>query len=136
VRRQLVASELELLQRQLRATNDEVERLALVEQQLATRIEVLTTRERVLEARQGAAAIRVRVGEALAGLSEEASVEGIPVGAESRANELEARAAALDELLDSGALGAFGVGPAPDHSERIWGSLLDRRRASRVRRGV
>ena len=103
-RRQLVASELELLERQLHATNDEVERLALVEQQLATRIEVLTTRERLLEARQDAAAIRIRVGEALAGLSNDAGDDGVAASDERRAEELEARAAALDELLDSGEL--------------------------------
>src|SRR5262249_54490162 len=83
VRRQIVPSELELLQRQLRATNNEVERLALVEQQLAARIEVLATRERLLEARQDAAAIRIRVGEALAGLSDELDVgQDAPASAE------------------------------------------------------
>ena len=99
-RRQIVASELDLLDRQLRATNDEVHRLALVEQQLAARIDVLTTRQRLIEARQGAAAIQVRVGEALAGLSDEAcDVPTAATSAERRTEELEARAAALDELL-------------------------------------
>jgi phage shock protein A len=96
-RRQIVASELELLERQLRATDDEVQRLALVEQQLSARIDVLTSRQRLIEARQGAAVIQVRVGEALAGLSDDIG-EG-PALPERRAEELEARAAALEELL-------------------------------------
>jgi phage shock protein A len=109
-RRQVVASELELLEEQLRATNDQVERLALVEQQIAARIDLLVTRERLLEAREGAAAIQVRVGEALAGLSEEAGdLSPPPAWGEQRAEELEARAAALDELIDPGAPGAFEV---------------------------
>jgi phage shock protein A len=99
-RKQIVASELELLERHLRATNDEVQRLALVEQQIAARIELLTTRERLLEARQDAATIQVRVGEALAGLSDEGDDVGwVHALAERRTEELEARAAALDELL-------------------------------------
>jgi phage shock protein A len=111
-RRQIVASELELLQRQLGATNDEVDRLALVEQQLVARVEVLATRERLLEARQDAATIRIRVGEALAGLSDELDVgQDADTGAERRAEELEARAAALDELLDAGGPGVFELEP-------------------------
>jgi phage shock protein A len=106
-RRQVVATELELLEHQLRATNDEVQRLALVEQQLASRIDVLTTRERLIEARRGTAAIQVRVGEALVGLSDEAAA--LPVSAERRAEELEARAAALDELLEVAILSPFEV---------------------------
>jgi phage shock protein A len=101
VRRQLVASELELLQRQLAATSDEAERLGIVEQRLTARIDVLTTRRQLLEARQDAAAIQIRVSEALAGLSDEVGgVDDLPAAAERRAEELEARAAALDELLD------------------------------------
>jgi phage shock protein A len=107
-RRRIVASELEVLQRQLRTANDEVARLALVEQQLTARIEALATRERLLEARQDAAAIRVRVGEALVGLSDELDVgQDAPTDAERRAEELEARAAALDELLDAPVPGVF-----------------------------
>jgi phage shock protein A len=111
-RRQIAASELELLERQLRTANDELDRLALVEQQLAARIEVLATRERLLEARQDAAAIRIRVGEALAGLSDELDVDrDAATSAERRAEELEARAAALDELLDAADPGVFEIEP-------------------------
>jgi phage shock protein A len=111
-RRRVVASELEVLQRQLRTANDEVARLALVEQQLTARIEALATRERLVEARQDAAAIRVRVGEALVGLSDELDVgEDAPSDAERRAEELEARAAALDELLDAPVPGVFETEP-------------------------
>jgi phage shock protein A len=100
-RRQLVASELELLQRQLAATSDEAERLGIVEQRLMARIDVLTTRRQLLEARQDAAAIQIRVSEALAGLSDEVGgVDDLTATAERRAEELEARAAALEELLD------------------------------------
>jgi phage shock protein A len=118
-RRQIVASELDLLERQLRATNDEVQRLALVEQQLAVRIDVLTTRQRLIEARQGAAAIQVRVGEALAGLSDEAcDVPTAAASAERRTEELEARAAALDELLQVPNAALFELERTLDELER------------------
>jgi phage shock protein A len=118
-RRQLVASDLELLERQLRVTNDEVQRLALVEQQLAARVDLLSTRERLIEARHGAAAIRVRVGEALAGFSDEALDDPTTAAsAERRTEELEARAAALDELLEGRTGALFDLERTMDELER------------------
>jgi phage shock protein A len=122
-RRQIVASELELLEGQHRATDDEVQRLTLVEQQLAVRIDVLTMRRRTIEARHGAAAIRVRVGEALAGLSDEA-VPSVVGGAERRVEELEARAAALDELLAARTSALFEAERTLEGLERDLGSAL------------
>jgi phage shock protein A len=54
----------------------------------------------MIEARQSAAAIEVRVGEALTGISAEiADLAPELACADRRAEELEARAAAIDELL-------------------------------------
>lgn len=102
-RRQIVARELELLERQLASAEREAQRLALAEQQLVARIDAHRAQGRMLEARETAAAIQVRVGEALAGISAEiADVAPELARAEQRAEELEARAAAIDELLNLG----------------------------------
>jgi phage shock protein A len=99
-RRGIAAGELELLEQQLDAAEREAERLALAEQRLTLRVEALRAQERMLEARQSAAAIEVRVGEALAGISTDiADFAPELTHAEQRAHELEARAAAIDELL-------------------------------------
>jgi phage shock protein A len=125
-RRQIVTSELELLERQLRATNDEVQRLALVEQQLAARIDVLTARRRLMEAREGAAAIQVRVGEALAGLSDDSGRASTATSmTERRTEELEARAAALDELLQGHTAALFEVENTLDELEHGLGGKME-----------
>jgi phage shock protein A len=97
VESELVESVRTVLQ-QLAEADVESERLRAVER----RLEALLSRRRVLEARENAAAVQVRVGEALAGISDELAALGPDlVEAEERAEELEARAAAIDGLLDS-----------------------------------
>lgn len=84
--------------RQLAEADVESERLHAVER----RLEELLSRRRMLEARENAAAVHVRIGEALAGISDELAALGPDLAeAEERAEELEARAAAIDALLDS-----------------------------------
>jgi phage shock protein A len=83
---------------QLAGADVESERLRAVER----RLEAFVSRRRVLEARENAAALEVRVGEALAGISDELGALGPGlVEAEGRAEKLEARAAAIDRLLDA-----------------------------------
>jgi len=97
VESELVESVRALL-RQLAESGVESERLRAVER----RLEAILSRRRVLEARQNAAALQVRVGEALAGISDElAALRPDLVEAEERAEALEARAAAIDRLLDA-----------------------------------
>jgi phage shock protein A len=99
-RRHAVAGELELLETQLQAAEREADRLAIVERELSARIEAASMQGRMLEARRSAAAIHVRIGEALAGISTEIDDFAPELArAEQRAEELEARAAALDQLL-------------------------------------
>jgi phage shock protein A len=105
-RRRIAAAELALLDDQLRAAHLEAARLAAVEQQFAARIDAVLARERMLETRQSVAAIQVRVGEALAGISVElAGLAPDLAQAEEHAEALEARAAAIDRMLDPGAPG-------------------------------
>jgi len=102
-RRQIAAGELALLNEQLREADLEATRLAAAEQQLAARIDAILARERMIEARQSVAEIQVRVGEALAGISGElAGLAPELAQAEEHAEALEARAAAIDRMLDLG----------------------------------
>jgi phage shock protein A len=109
-RRQIAAGELALLDEQLREAHLEADRLTVAEQQLAARIDAILARERMIEARQSVAEIQVRVGETLAGISVElAGLAPELAEAEEHAEALEARAAAIDRMLDPGALGAEEV---------------------------
>jgi phage shock protein A len=120
-RRQIAEAELALLERQLGEADAEAGRLALVEQQVAARIDALAARERVLEARQSAAEAQVRVNEALAGISDRLAGLGPDLAqVEERTEEVEARAAAIDRLLDAAALD--GV-PCEDELEERLAAL-------------
>jgi phage shock protein A len=108
-RRRIAEAELASLERQLGRADLELERLGLVEQRLAARIDAFVARGRVLEARQSAAEVQVRVNEALAGISDELAGLGPDFAeVEERTEELEARAAAIDRLLDASALESDG----------------------------
>jgi phage shock protein A len=122
-RRHIASRELASLEAQLQAADLEAERLAQAESHLAARIEALLARGRVLEARRRAAEIQVRVGETLAGISEEIGRLAPDLArAEQHTEELEARAAALDRLLDVGELGAREIERDLDHMNRFASS--------------
>jgi phage shock protein A len=83
----------------------EAQRLSRTEHRLATMIETHVARERLMSVRQDAAEARVRISEALAGLSGDLD-DPDALNAEARYTELEARAAAIDELVAAGILDA------------------------------
>jgi phage shock protein A len=121
--RQIAAGELELLERQLHTAEREAGRLARAEQQLIARVEARRAQERMLEARESAAAIQVRVGEALAGIS--ADIDDVAPElerAEQRTEELEARAAAIDHLLSLRSIRALETAERPARIARGSGS--------------
>jgi len=110
-RRQITRSELERLEQQLRATDVEAERLASAEGHLTARLEALAVRERILDARRAAAEIQVYVGEALAGIVEEVGrLDPDLARAEQHTEELEARAVAIDTLVDADELARLEAG--------------------------
>ena len=103
--REVAAAELAALERQLLELDAEEQRLSLVEQRLATLAASQRARERLVSARYSAAEARVRVNEALAGVSHE--IGGLTPAledAEWQAEGMEARAAAIDSLVASGGL--------------------------------
>jgi len=105
------ARELLFLREKARAERNQLEtearRLSLGEQRLATLIDTYVARERLTDARRDAAEAGVQIAEALAGLSGE---RGRPddVAVETRIRDLEARAAAIDELVAAGILDTGG----------------------------
>ena len=104
-RREVALVELRTLHEQVSDVEQEEQRLTVVEQRLATRIEAFFAREEVIAARYSAAEAQVRVNEALGGVSKELADLGTALErAEERTEHMQARASALDELVDVGIL--------------------------------
>ena len=106
-RRQVATIELQTLREQVDDVEQEERRLTAVEQRLATRIEAFFARREVIAARYSAAEAQVRVNEALGNVSQELADLGTAMQkAEERTESMQARALALDELVDGGVLAA------------------------------
>ncbi|MDP9071158.1 MAG: PspA/IM30 family protein [Actinomycetota bacterium] len=111
-RRHVVAEELLTLEGQIVEIQREEQHLALVESRVSAQITALSVRRDVIAARYSAAEAQARIGEALGGVSDELADLGVALErAEERATYLRARAAAIDELTESGLLDRLG-GPS------------------------
>jgi len=110
-RRWLAANEIEGLNKQIGDVDAEKQRLAGQERQLQVRVEQFRTHREVVVARYTAAEAEVRMKESLAGVSGELAELGMAVGrAEEKAERLQARARAIDSLVDVGSYPALGGG--------------------------
>ena len=99
-RRHLVTSELKQLEAQMNDVEQEEHRLRLTEQRLSAQIEAFNTRLDIIAARYSAAEAQVEINEALAGVSEELAELGQAMEqAERKSEYMQARAAAIDQLM-------------------------------------
>jgi len=122
-RRHVAAIELHTLEEQVREVQQEEQRLSLSEQRLATQIEAFFARQELIAARYSTAEAQVRIAEALSGVSQELADLGLALAqAEQKAESMEARASAIDHLVEAGILALPGL-PTGDHVERRLGEL-------------
>jgi len=78
------------------------------ERRLAMKIEAFRSQKEVIKAEYSAADAQVRIGEAATGIGEEMAETGLAIErARERTEQLQARSAALDELVESGTLEDF-----------------------------
>jgi phage shock protein A len=110
-RKRLALHEMEGLTRQIGEVEADKQRLAAQERTLQVRIEHFRTHREVVSARYSAAEAEVRLKESLAGVSGELAELGMAVGrAEEKAERLQARARAIDSLVDLGGFPPIGGG--------------------------
>lgn len=110
-RKRLAQNEMEGLTRQVTEVEADKQRLATQERTLQVRIEQFRTHREVVSARYTAAEAEVRLKESLAGVSGELAELGMAVGrAEEKAERLQARARAIDSLVDLGSFPPVGGG--------------------------
>jgi len=104
-RRQLAAIELQGLEKQIMEIEREEHHLSLTEQRLSGQLAAFYTRQELVAARYSAAEAQVHIGEALSGVSSElADLSQAMAQAERKSAQMQARAAAIDRLVDEGLL--------------------------------
>jgi len=94
----------------VQATGLEQQQAKLVEseQRLSMKIESFRSQKEVIKAEYSAAEAQVRIGEAASGIGEEMAETGLAIErARERTEQMQARSAALDELVEAGTLEDF-----------------------------
>src|SRR5438445_2963837 len=110
-RKRLALHEIEGLTKHIAEVGADKQRLATQERTLQVRIEQFRTHREVVSARYTAAEAEVRLKESFAGVSGELAELGMAVGrAEEKADRLQARARAIDTLVDLGSFPPVGGG--------------------------
>jgi phage shock protein A len=108
-RKQTCLSELCQLETQLAEFAEEERKLTLAEQQFAQRLNNFRTRRSALSAQYTAAEAQVRIHEALGSVSDESAELGMALErSEEKITRMQARASALDALIDNGSLTPIG----------------------------
>jgi phage shock protein A len=96
------------LKQQEQQLADQEQKLVTGEQALQTKIEAFRSQKEVIKAQYSAAQAQVKIGEAATGIGEHMADVGLAVQrAQDKTQQLQARAAAIDELTTSGALEDF-----------------------------
>ncbi len=107
-RKQASLVELEGLDQQISDMELEQQKLTQAEQRLQAKVEAFRNKKEVIKAQYSAAQAQVRIGSALGGISEEMGDVSLAVErAETKTENMRARAGAIDELAEAGLLEDF-----------------------------
>jgi phage shock protein A len=117
-RRQVAQTELRTLETQLAEVEREEMALSMVQQRLSTQIEAFVARQELIRARYSAAEAQVRINEAMTGVSEDfADLATALQHAEEKTEDMQARAIAINRLVQEGDLEAITQTTSPDFAE-------------------
>jgi len=104
-RKKSVQLQLQSIDEQRAQLQTEQDKLVIAEQRLTAKVEAFRTRKETIKAQYTAAEAQTKIGEAVTGVSEEMADVGLAIErAENKTETLRARAGAIDELIESGAL--------------------------------
>ena len=113
-RKQASLAELEGLDQQISGLELEQEKLTQAEQRLQAKVAAFRTKKEVIKAQYSAAQAQVRIGSALSGISEEMGDITLAVErAETKTENMRAKAGAIDELVELGVLDDISGGGDP-----------------------
>src|SRR5919198_941162 len=97
--------QVQALDKQITDMKSEQQKLEDTERRLSAKVEEFNTRKEVIKAQYSSAEAQVRIKESVTGISEEMSDVGVSLErAEEKAQKMQAKAQALDEMIDSGVL--------------------------------
>jgi phage shock protein A len=114
-RKVLIQTQLQDLDQQISGLEGQQQTLVQQERALAAKVDAFRTQKEVIKAQYSAAEAQVKIGEATTGLSGELSEVGMAVQrAHDKTEQMRARAAAVEELVETGALDDLS---APGSSE-------------------
>jgi len=98
-------AEIDSLDLQIADIQKEQEKLMVTEKRLAAKIESFRSTKETIKAQYSAAEAQVKITESVSGISEEMSDVGLAVQrAQNKTENMKARSAALDELVEAGTL--------------------------------
>jgi phage shock protein A len=101
-------AQLQDLDRQLQGLEEQQQKLIASERQLSAKVEAFRTQKETIKAQYSAAEAQVRIGEAATGIGEQMADTGLAIQrAKDKTEAMTARAGAIDELVESGALEDF-----------------------------
>lgn len=104
-RKTALSSQIAGLDEQIAGLEAEQAKLVAAEQRLSTKVEVFRTKKETIKAQYSAAEAQVKISESVSGISEEMADIGTSIErAENKTDEMKARSAALDELIEQGTL--------------------------------
>jgi len=108
-RKSAVQQQLQGLDVQVKQLEDQQEKLTANEKALQTKIEAFRSQKEVIKAQYSAAEAQVRIGEAATGIGREMENTGLAIQrAKDKTESMQARASAMDELIESGDLQELG----------------------------
>jgi phage shock protein A len=104
-RKAFAQQQLQGLDQQIEGLEQQQEKLAVSEKRLAAKVEAFRTQKETIKAQYSAAEAQVQIGEAATGIGEEMADTGLAIErARDKTEQMQARAAAVDELVESGTL--------------------------------
>jgi phage shock protein A len=107
-RKTLAQQQLQGLDQQIVGLEAQQEKLVENEKRLATKVEAFRSQKEVIKAQYSAAEAQVRIGEAASGVGEEMADVGLAIQrAKDKTESMQARASAVDELIEAGTLEDF-----------------------------
>jgi phage shock protein A len=110
-RKALVQQQLQDLDGQVAQLEQQQEKLVASEKQLSAKIEAFRSQKEVIKAQYSAAEAQVRIGEAATGIGEQMADTGLAIQrAKDKTEQMQARAAAVEELVEAGTLEDFTSG--------------------------
>ena len=110
-RKALAQQQLQSLDQQVEQLEQQQQKLVSSEKALQAKIEAFRSHKEVIKAQYSAAEAQVRIGEAATGIGEQMADTGLAIQrAREKTEQMQARAGAIEELVESGTLEDFTAG--------------------------